>query len=224
MSLECLFAGKVYEMVAQPNGIVFSYCKEVIDSRVVIGYKMISFDTKTITDVAKNIYWLSKFGCNYRAVVSLCNNYVTARSLVLPTGRVFMSEDNGRAILFDSEGMPLWTGELTYRGIVPSDIAIYKNALWASYSSSNVLLRFNLSTMREELRIGGNSSPFNKPHSMFLDGDEAIISNLGSNKLIKINLDTYNVTDFLEFNEPVHSYLKVKNFQFLLMESGIYAL
>lgn len=224
MALERLFTGKVYEMVAQPNGIVFSYCKEVIDSRVVVGYKMISFDTKTVTDVAKNIYWLSKFGCNYRAIVSLCNNYVTSRSLVLPTGRVFMTEDNGRAILFDTEGMPLWTGELTYRGNIPSDIGIYKNALWACYADSNVLLRFNLSTMREELRIGGASSPFEKPFSMFVDGADVVISNLGSNKLIKVNLDTYNVSDFLEFNEPVYSYLNVKNNEFVLMESGIYSL
>lgn len=222
--MERLFAGRVCEMVAQPNGIVFSYCKDEIDNHMVVSYKMISFDTRTITDVAKNIYWLSKFGCNYRAVVSLCSNYVTSRALVLPTGRVFMTEDNGRAILFDSEGMPLWTGEMLYRGNVPSDIAIYKNALWACYSDSNVLLRFNLSTMREELRIGGNSSPFDKPHSLFVDGDEVVISNLGSNKLIKVNLDNYNVSDFLEFTEPVYSYLKVRNFEFVLMESGIYAL
>lgn len=224
MALEHLFAGKVYDMVAQPNGIVFSYCKKELDDNVLVGYKMLSFETRTITDVAKNIYWLSKFGCNYRAVVSLCNNYITTRSLVLPTGRVFTIESNGRAILFDSEGMPLWTGELTYRGNVPSDIVIYKNALWACYSASNVLLRFNLSTMREELRIGGNSSPFDKPASMFVDEDEVIISNLGSNKLIKVNLDTYNVADFMEFTEPIYSYLKVRDFQFVLMESGIYSL
>ena len=102
--MERLFAGKVYEMVAQPNGIVFSYCKENLDNKARVRYQMISFDTKTVTEVAKNIYQLSKFGSNYRAVASLCSNYVSARALVLPTGRVFMIEDNGRAVLFDDEG------------------------------------------------------------------------------------------------------------------------
>ena len=222
--MERLFAGKVYEMVAQPNGIVFSYCKENLDNKARVRYQMISFDTKTVTEVAKNIYQLSKFGSNYRAVASLCSNYVSARALVLPTGRVFMIEDNGRAMLFDDEGMPLWTGELTYRGNIPTDIAFHKNSLWVCYASANVLLRFNITTMREELRIGGSSSPFDRPCDIFIDNNEAMISNVGSNKLIKFDLDSFSVSDHLEFSESVYGYLKVKHREFVLLESGIYML
>lgn len=219
-----IFAGEVYEAVPQPNGIVFSYCKDVTDSHVLVSYKMISFDTGKMTDVAKNIYQLSKFGSNYRTIAVGCQNYVTAKALILPNGKVFVAEDDGKAMLFDNGGATLWTGEIKYRGVSPSDVAIYKNTLWACYSEANVLLRFNLMTMREELRIGGAKSPFNAPHDLFIDGDNAIVSNTGSNKLLTVNLNSYTVLDYKEFSEAVYSYMRIKDYCFVLMKSGLYLL
>lgn len=220
--MEQIFAGEVYDIVPQPNGLVFSYCKEATEAHVVVGYKMISFDTKRMTDVAKNIYQLSKFGSNYRSVAALCANYITARALVLPSSRVLLTEENGSAALFDSDGLPVWQGDLLYRGGAPSDIAAYKSAIWACYPHANVLLRFNPATMREELRIGGSRSPFDRPHDIFIDGDCAVISSTGSNRLLRVELTSYAVSDYLEFTEPVYSYVRLQNFDFVLMESGIY--
>ena len=222
--MERIFDGEVYDIIAQPNGMVFAYCKDTIEDNVIVRYKMFSFETGTLSDVAKNIYQLSKYGSNYRAITTLCNNYVSARSVFLPSGKVFVLEDNGRAVLFDEDGLPVWTGELLYRGNPPSDIVFHRNSIWGSFPDTNVLLRFNLSTMREELRIGGNTSPFNKPSKLFVEGDEVYICNNGSDKIIKINLNSYNVSDYMEFTEPVYSYLKCKNGEFFLMESGIYKL
>ncbi len=219
-----LFEGEIYEVVPQSNGIVFSYCKSVIDEKILVAYKMISVDTGIITDVAKNIYLLAKFGSNYRAAAMQCNNYITAKSLVLPSGKVFLCSDNGRASLVDADGTAIWTGELKYRGMAPSDMAIYKNSLWACYSDAGVLLRFNLNTMREELRIGGSRSPFEKPRSIFIDGDNAIIAGTGSSKLLNVDLSSYTVSDYKEFSEPVYGYVKIKNFEFVLMESGLYVM
>ncbi len=222
--MERIFAGEVYDIVAQPNSIVFSYCKESKEDHVVVGYKMLSLDNNHITDVAKNIYQLSKFGSNYRSVAALCNNYVTARALVLPTTKVFLVEDDGSATLFDTDGSPIYKGDVIYRGNTPSDIAVYKNTIWACYPKANVLLRFNLTTMREELRIGGSRSPFERPNDIFVDGDYAIISSTGSNKLIKVELSNYSVEDYKEFTEPVYGYVKLQSKEFVLMESGLYVL
>ncbi len=219
-----IFDGEVYEVVPQSSGVVFSYCKSVIDEQVLVSYKMLSVDTGVMTDVAKNIYLLSKFGSNYRAAASQVPNYITTKSLVLPSGGVFICSDTGAATLIDSDGTAAWTGELKYRGVAPSDISIYKNALWACYSESGVLLRFNINTMREELRIGGTRSPFDRPRDIFIDGDIAIITNMGSQKLLKVDLNSYTVSDYKEFDEPVYSYVKVKNYEFVLMESGLYVL
>lgn len=218
-----LFDGEIYEVVPQGSGVVFSYRKNLIDEKILVAYKMISIDTGLMTDVAKNIYLLSKFGSNYRTAVMQCNNYITSKALVLPSGKIFLCSDSGRTSLIDSDGTALWTGELKYKGLSPADIAIHKNALWACYSEAGVLLRFNLSTMREELRIGGTRSPFSRPRDIFVDGDNAIVSCTGSNKLLSVDLNSYTVTEYKQLPEPVYSFVKVKGFDFYLTETGLYA-
>lgn len=216
-----VFSGEVYDMLPISRGIIFSYHKDTVDNRIIVFYKMLSFDTG-LTDITNNIYLLTKFGNNYKAVASLCNNFITAKSIVLTGGKVFLLETDGTARLLDADASPIWTGELKYRANAPSDIVVYKNALWACYAQSNVLLRFNLATMREELRIGGNRSPFNRPQDMFIDGENVMVSNSGSNKLTQLNLNSYNVFDYETFDEPVYQYVRVEDYRFVILKSGLY--
>lgn len=219
-----VFSGEVYEVLPISNGIIFSYCKDVVDQSTVVAYKMITFDNGRFTDIAKNIYLLTKFGNNYKAVAAVCDNYITAKSIVLPNSKVFLLSADGEARLLGADALPVWTGELKYRGCNATDIAIYKNALWASFADCNVLLRYNLTAMREELRIGGNKSPFDKPSGLFVDGDTVMVSNVGSSKLIEVNLNTYSVFDYEEFSEPVRQYVKVGENRFAVLDSGLYLL
>ncbi len=209
-------------MLPISNGVIFSYCKDVIEENTVVAYKMITFDNGRFTDIAKNIYLLTKFGNNYKAVAAICDNYITAKSIVLPNSKVFLLSADGEARLLGADALPVWTGELKYRGCNATDIALYKNALWASFADCNVLLRYNLTAMREELRIGGNKSPFDKPSGLFVDGDTVMVSNVGSSKLIEVNLNTYSVFDYEEFSEPVRQYVKVGENRFAVLDSGLY--
>lgn len=219
-----VFSGEVYEVLPISNGIIFSYCKDVVEQSTVVAYKMITFDNGRFTDIAKNIYLLTKFGNNYKAVAAICDNYITAKSIVLPNSKVFLLSADGEARLLGADALPVWTGELKYRGCNATDIALYKNALWASFADCNVLLRYNLTAMREELRIGGNKSPFDKPSGLFVDGDTVMVSNVGSSKLIEVNLNTYSVFDYEEFSEPVRQYAKVGENRFAVLDSGLYLL
>lgn len=219
-----VFSGEVYEVLPISNGVIFSYCKDVIEENTVVAYKMITFDNGRFTDIAKNIYLLTKFGNNYKAVAAICDNYITAKSIVLPNSKVFLLSADGEARLLGADALPVWTGELKYRGCNATDIALYKNALWASFADCNVLLRYNLTAMREELRIGGNKSPFDKPSGLFVDGDTVMVSNVGSSKLIEVNLNTYSVFDYEEFSEPVRQYAKVGENRFAVLDSGLYLL
>ena len=217
-----VFSGEVYEVLPISGGIIFSYCKDVIEENTLVSYKMITFDNGRFTDIAKNIYLLTKFGNNYKAVAAVCGNYITAKSIVLPGGKVFLLSEDGEAMLLGADAVPVWTGELKYRGAAATDIALYKNALWASFADCNVLLRYNLTAMREELRIGGNKSPFNRPSGLFIDGDTVMVSNAGSSKLIEVNLNTYSVFEYEEFSEPVRQYVRVGENRFAVLDSGLY--
>lgn len=222
--MERIFFGEVYDVVPQPNGLVFSYCKESDETSVLVSYKMLSIDNATLSDVAQNIYQLSKFGSNYRTAVAVSGNFIKAKAIVMPSGRTFVCSEDGKTSLIDGDGQVIYTGELMYRNQPPSDFAVYGNSLWVCYAEQGVLLRFNMTTMREEIRIGGASSPFSKPVGIFIEGATAFISCIGENKLVKVNLESYDVSDYLEFSEPVYSYLRVRDYEFVLTESGLYVL
>ena len=219
-----IFNGTAFDILPTQNGILFSYHKDTLEDKIVIGYKMLSFDTGSFSDVAKNIYLMTKFGNNYKAVINYCKNYILTKAIVLPNSKVFILKNDGEAMLLDADATPIWQGNLTYRGCVASDIAIYKNSLWCTFGECNVLLRYNLSTMREEIRIGGNHSPFSKPCSLFIKDDTAIVSNQNSNKLIAVNLESYSVEEIEEFNDEITQYLEVGKYRFALLKSGIYAI
>ena len=220
--MQKIFEGEIFEILPLSNGIIFSYCKDVVDENIMVAYKMISFENGRFTDVAKNVYLVTKFGNNYKAVAEQCDNYITVKSILLPNGKVFLMQTDGTAKLLDTDATPIWTGSLIYRSCTPTDIILHNNALWVSYADCNVLVRFNLSTMREELRIGGAKSPFAKPRDMFLEGDNAMVSNQGSQKLVNINLKEYTVEDCEEFQEPLYQYVNVAGNRFVVLQSGLY--
>ncbi len=217
-----IFEGEVYEILPLSGGIIFSYLNKVTENGIVVSYKMISFENGRFTDVAKNIYMLTKFGNNYKAISAFCDNYITVKSLVLPGGKVFLLGQDGAAQLIDVDATPVWTGNLSYRGCAPSDIVLYNNALWACYADCDALLRYNLSTMREELRVGGAKSPFKKPRALFVEGENVMVCNQESKNLLQVNLNTYNVFEYESFEEPVYQYVKVGENRFVLLKSGLY--
>lgn len=219
-----IFLGTVYDVLPTQNGILFSYCKDVIDDRVVINYKLLSFETGRFSDVTNHVYLITKFGHNYKAIIKYCENYILTRAIVLPNSKVFLLKPDGEALLLDADATPIWQGTLTYRGSNASDIVIYKNNLWATYAESNVLLRYNLFNMREELRIGGNNSPFKAPKSIFIKDGTAIIANRDSGKLVSVNLDSYVVNELEELPEPINQYIESDKYRFVILKSGLFAI
>lgn len=220
--MENLFAGQIYEILPLSNGIIFSYKKDELEEGDYVEYKMISFDNRRISNVAKNIYLLTKFGTDAKEIKNLCQNYITVKTLILPGGKVFLLEPDGKAMLTDSDATVIWTGDLTYKTFKPADIALQGNALWAIYPEKNVLLKYNLSTMREELRIGGTKTPFARPVDLFVKDNDVIVSNVDSKKLVKINLNDYTLEELETFNEPVKQYIEVAGNRFVILESGLY--
>ena len=101
----------------------------------------------------------------------------------------------------------------------------YGAALWASFRENGVLVRYSLHTMREELRIGGGqASTFSKPEGLWVDGDKLVVCNAGSKKLWQVDLKTYAVADCMEFEEPVHQYVRIDDYELVVLDSGVYLL
>ena len=219
-----LFEGEVYEILPLRGGIIFSYCKGTCNDNVLVAYRMLSFDNGKFSNVENDIYLITKFGNNYKAIASLFENHIKVKSIVLPSGKVFVMEPDGSTKLLDTNAEAIWTGSLLYKGAVPSDIALYNNTLLATYPDCNAILSYNISTMKEELRIGGNKSPFKKPKSLSVNGDCVAVCNLESQNILEVNMSTYKLKELENFEEPVYQYLEVAGNRFVLLQSGLYLL
>ncbi|MBR6501830.1 MAG: hypothetical protein IKT42_00135 [Clostridia bacterium] len=219
-----IFDGKIYEILPKSDGIIFPYQKAVIDQGDVVWYKMLSIENSSLTDVSENIYLNIKFGSNYSVATGICKNFVAEKALVLPDGRTLLCNANGQVFIIDNDGMINISGEMKYRDETPSALAYYKNCIWASFRENNVLIRFNIATMRNELRIGGKTSPFSAPEDIFIDGEYAYVSNGKANNVIKVNLESYSVDELYTFEEPVLKFIKSGNFEFVQLESGLYVI
>lgn len=219
-----IFSGTVYDIIKKPDGLVFSCLEEVLSDGLFVKFKMLNARSGNVSDIAKNVYLIAKFGSNYKPAVELCENYVTVKTMLLPSGKLFLCRKNGNCYLLESDGTVLWNGVILYRDNPPSDIALYNNCVWASFQEDNALIRFNIETMREELRIGGEHSPFLGPRGIFIEGNTAIVSNMGSKNLTKVNLETYSVEEYYKFDQGVKAYVKEGIYEFVLLENGIYSI
>ena len=217
-----IFDGKIYEIMPKTDGIIFPYQKAVVDEGDVVWYKMLSFENQTMTDVSETVFWNIKFGSNYPVALQLCKNFVSLKSIILPSGRLFLCDEKGQVFIIDNDGLINIGGELKYRDEMPSCIAFHKNSIWASYANTNVLIRFNINTLRAELRIGGKSSPFNNPQNFFICDDTAYVCNNGTQSIVKVNLENYSVEDYCAFEEGVKAFVKSGIYEFVLLDSGLY--
>ncbi|MBE6728624.1 MAG: hypothetical protein E7568_00130 [Ruminococcaceae bacterium] len=220
-----VFEGDVLHIIPADNRIIVAYAEEREATQMTVAFKMIPFDNTESTNVAKNIYQLSKFGANYRSFCIQVQNYFTCKNIILKSEKMLVLEQDGTVELLDTDASFLWAGKLLYKNSSPSSIAIFESKLWATFPEHNVLVRYNINTMREELRIGGGvSSPFANPCDIFVKDNFAYISNPGSLQILKVDLNTYSLEVFEEFTAPVKQYLEIENHRFAVMDDGVYKL
>lgn len=211
-------------LLPSSDGIIFAYCAEELENMYRVGFKSVSFTDGRVSNVAKSVYMLKKFGPYYKTFADKIENYLTCFSLLLEDGQTFVVEADGKATLFAADGLELWQGKLLYKNTAPGGIAPQGNCLWASFPKHNVLVRYNLKTLRQELRIGGSESPFNATTGIFPAGSKLFVCNTGSNSIWKLDTTTFATELLDEFDEPVYEYLFINKYEIVRLESGIYLL
>lgn len=215
---------KVFSLHPLPDGFLYSYLIEQEGEQIKVGYKMVTFSTGKISNVTKNIYMLTKFGSAYKAFMNKIKNYLSCFALPLENGLCFVIDLEGNAVIFGPDGEEVWSGKLRYKKNSPGGIAVSGNSLWISFSESNVLIRYDLNTLRQELRIGGEHSPFNKPTGLFPAGSKIFICSGQDSCIWKMDTNTYATELYYEFEQPVKDYQFINKYEIVVLEDGIYLL
>lgn len=223
-----VFGTESYQLFPLEDGFILVERQPLEEEdKIAVGYRLISFSKGTVGRVSKKIYYCAKFGPEYEAFVPQLCNAVEPNVVALEKGRLFIASPDGSAGIYDADGTPVWQGTMRYNDCGPYDLVAVGGKLWASYPEQNALIRFNLTTMREELRIGGkNSAAFSVPQGLAMgeSPDILLVCNAGSHKISAVNLQTYTVADYETFEEPVHQYIKVLSNEIVLLDSGVYKL
>ena len=223
--MRTLFEGTVVDVILVENGLIIAYICQKDEESVTVAYKMVTFTDGKFTFVQRSLYELSKFGSNNKEFMQNVKNHITSRSLMLASGKTFILEKTGEGKLIDVDGECVWSGVLSYRESAPSGIAVSNRSIWTCYKDASVLIRLNLITMKEELRIGGGkTSPFDKPTDLFIDGNDIYVCNSGNNSIVKININSYAAEIYKQFDSPVYRFIKNDGYEFVVLESGIYLL
>ena len=220
--MERITNDKVYSLHPLPDGFLYSYLIEQNEEQYKVGFKMISFETGKVSKVTKSIYLLTKFGRDYKSFIHKIKNYLTCFSLYLEDGRTLVVELDGNATLFGDGGEELWQGKMLYQNTAPGGVAVNGNSIWVSFPKHNVLVRYDLKTLRQELRIGGEHSPFTKAGNLFPAGSKLLICCKECNCIWKLDCSTYQTELYFEFEEPVIDYKLINKHEIVVLKSGIY--
>lgn len=223
--MKLVFKGDIHSVASDNNSLVAAFIGEKNETHARIFYKAVSFDNGKVTVVPPDLFKLSKFGSNYKDIVKRVHNHLLTKSVILENSKVFCTDINGVAYLFDSDGGLLWKGELVYRGCKPTGIAVCSRHLWVAFGELNVIMRMNLTTMREELRLGGGKeSPFINPTDLFADGEKIYVCTKDSTEILAVNTNTYSIESYRTFEQPVRQYIRADRYEFALLQDGVYIL
>lgn len=223
--MRCFYEGKVLHMLAVPGGVVAAVLSEITEEgKMAVEYRMISLETGQIQRITNSVYLLAKFGASHKSAETQVANHLTCRTCLLPSGEIFTVEEDCSAKLLDADGFAKWVGVVKYKGEAPADAVFDGNNIWVAFTENNALIRLDVPSMREELRIGGKKGEtgFSGPVGLFADGEELYVSNCDSMKIWRINTKTYAAEEYASFEEPVYGYAKCHGREVVLLDSGIF--
>ncbi len=220
-----LFSEQIYDVLNYETGFIVVYRRPEIEDKVVVSYKSVSLENGVVSQRTRADYEFIKFGEHHSKVNFQVANFITCSCVKLDNGSVFIVSKDGEAKILDTEGFVEWQGTIRYKECGPHSIVHHGHTLWASFPERNALIRFNLRTMREELRIGGSTdSSFSGPEGLWVNEseDQLIVCNCNAKSILEVNMKTYTVREKAVFDEPVHRYMKIDGKEFALLDSGLY--
>lgn len=217
-----IFEEKCIHIMPTEGGFVAIFQTENEDGGSNLSFKLVSVRDDTARDIDKDYFKLLKFGFNYKDLDLQIDNYLLTICKPLEKQGLFILSD-GTAKTLDKQGRLVSQGDFKYQSCIPSDVAIGENVIWASYPEMNTAVRYNLSTLRQELRIGGTQSKvLHAPNGLMLQGQQLYICNTAKNQVLSLDTANFTVKEHLAFNEPVYQFIKIDGFNIARLESGVY--
>lgn len=215
----------VIDMVPFSKGLVFVKRDAMKDGSNKVSFFSYDAFTGEITSVTKSVYLLNKFGMSYESVSARLGDFISCESAKLPNHHTIIVYPTGETGHFDEKGKLIKTGDLYYNNAPARDAAFDGSSIWCAVPQRNAVIRYSISLHKIIMRIGGDdNTAFNMPISVSFYNDEVFVCNRASCEIRRINVQTLDVSDYLEFGEPVNKYFRFRDKEIVVLDSGIYEL
>ena len=215
----------VYGLLPVEGGFLYIKPEVMPDGRTKVEFFGYDAAKSQIMPITKWMYFEGKFGPAYQEICSQIKDYVNCETGTLSNNHTVLVYPDGDAGIFNARGVAIWTGNLKYNEQPVKGIAPDGKNFWSVVPELNAVICYATDEKRVQMRIGGGkSTAFVDPVSIVRYGDRLFVCNKGSNKVRTIALGNFAVSDYLEFDEPVHKYFIIGESEFVKLDSGIYQL
>ncbi len=215
----------ITDIVPFSKGLIFIRREKTADNLNKVSFFSYDASSGEITSVTKGVYLLNKFGMGYEAISAKLGDFITCDTAKLPNHHTVVIYPTGEMGHFDDKGKLLKTGDLYYNNAPARDAAFDGNSIWSVVPGRNAVIRYSIGAQKIIMRIGGDdNTAFNMPISVSYYDDGLYVCNKASCEIRHIDINTFNVTDYLEFSEPVNKYFRFKEKEIVVLDSGIYEL
>ena len=150
-----------------------------------------------------------------------------------PNGEMFFQNyQNGILRNFDKNGN--FKSSTNLDELVNCGHAIYSiqfeapNFLWLAFPTGQTVSKLDLSTNQEVFKIGEYTfddvfEPLNYPETIFINGKNLYISNMGNSTVNHLDLNNYNLTiKHRDFPSKVWEFTQVNNDSYVRLANGIF--
>lgn len=215
----------ILDLIGFSSGVLFVLRENQNSDTVKVSFYSFDLETKSIASVTKNAYLLTKFGSSFAPIAKQLGDYVSCDAAKLWNGQTFIIYSTGEIGVFDEQGNLIKTDDLFYKDSPARDVAVDKNYIWSAVPDKNLIIKYSLLQNRVIMRIGGDGSDtFNTPVSVAEYDGYLYVCNKDSRRIVRIDLNSYTVESYKEFDEAVYKYVRVENSEFVILESGVYLL
>lgn len=215
----------ITDMVPFSKGILFVRQETLESGDVKVSFFGYDAVAEQIAPITKSAYLLNKFGPAFQPIAAQLGDYVSCDAGKLPGGGAAVIYTTGEMGIFSEKGELKWTGDLFYHNSPARDVAVENRHIWSAVPDQRAVIRYAIDANKVVMRIGGGAAgTFAKPVAIAQYDDILYVCDRENYRIKTIDLRDFSVSDYRQFEEPVHKYLRSASKEFAVLNSGVYIL
>lgn len=222
--MQKIFNVDLLDIFQTEKGFIYA-CKEKVDNGEAVAFFEYNKDIDVFDKISINYYISSKFGKNGFIIAKALGDFVRCDLRKVSSYQNSASYSDGKTFIYDNNGLIIDSFTVTHNNHPACGPAVYKGDLWYAVPEENAIIKYSVNHKRTEMRIGSvKEKAFSHPVSIERFDDTLYICNSNSFQIKTLDLNTFDVNDLYVFNEPVFKYFRLKDTEYVILNSGVYSL